>query len=167
MKQKDYNYYTYYVGRYLPYEFMPEESRAKFIPYVEDNSKLVWNVITRGGVYNIFDHYSFCKGLLEVKKKYKDDFIQFAEHVRKELSYDYWCKAEWEILVTDLFPCIDKEQAQKCINEIEEKGSIRAYVPLEADKIDVYTQVMLNWDRFIHYLWDNKRKITKKGLGIK
>ena len=32
--------------------------------------------------------------------------------------------------------------------------------------MDVYTQVMMNWDRFIEYVWANKRLITKKKLGI-
>lgn len=81
---------------------------------------------------NIFDHYEFNEGVKRIYKKNKHDFDAFAELVRKELAYYFRSKCEWETVVTS-FP----ERAE-----------------FKAEKIDVYEQVMLNWDVFIKYVWE-------------
>lgn len=45
--------------------------------------------------------------------------------------YYFWSKCEWEIILSD-FPPSDR---------------------FKKKKVDVYEQVMLNWDKFINYLW--------------
>lgn len=51
--------------------------------------------------------------------------------------YYYWAKCEWEVIIS---PWI----AQHNDNEI---------------KVDVYWQVMNNWDIFLDYVWNNKKKL--------
>lgn len=46
--------------------------------------------------------------------------------------YYFWSKCEWEIILSD-FPPSKKFQEKK---------------------VDVYEQVMLNWDIFINYVWN-------------
>lgn len=95
----------------------------------------VWNVFISNAnrrtieKYNIFDHHYFCAGCDKAYKKCVGEKDAFAEEVRRELMYYYWSKCEWEIII---------------------KGFI---IDGKERKIDVYEQVMLNWDEFIKYLW--------------
>lgn len=177
--ETDFSHYTYEVGYYLPYEWDSEEEKKNFVPYVPVTDHLVWNVIdtTRGSnskveVFNIFDHGSFAKSLLDIKKKYKT-FEEFAEHVRRELHYYFWSKSEWEVIITTWPPYIDAEELDRLNKERED--NIKNYghpfrctdVRLKTgEKIDICDQVMMNWDQFINYLWNNRKLITKKKLGI-
>lgn len=130
-KKKDINYYTYTKGRKCN-----SCENTNFVPYGEDTSPLVWNVFyyninsNNFEVYNIFDHCSFYEDICRINKDYKE-FDEFAQKVRFSLSYYYWSKCEWEIDLTSHF--CDEQKT-----------------------IDVYTQVMLNWDNFIKYLRDNR-----------
>lgn len=79
--------------------------------------------------FNIFDHGGFVedvnKCLLE-----SDDKDSFEKELNNALLYYYWSKSEWEIIIT---PWIGDEK--------------------ERVKIDVYDQVMMNWDKFVDYVW--------------
>ena len=97
-----------------------------------------WNVYIddfnakRIKIYNIFEHDAFIVDCNTAWKKYKNDFSKFEESVKRSLTYFFWSKCEYEIILSDLFEC---EKFKK-------------------EKIDVYKQVMLNWNIFINYLWD-------------
>lgn len=84
-------------------------------------------------VYNIFEHGGFKeyvdKWLKECKEK-----EDFERHLDSELFYYFGSKAEWEIIIS---PWVGSR------NNPEEK-------------IDVYDQVMLNWDKFLNYVWSYK-----------
>lgn len=86
-------------------------------------------------LYNIFDHYSFNK---YIKKAARECFIKedFIEQLQSELRYYFWSKAEWEVLVS---PWVGGDR---------EKDTV---------KIDVYDQVMMNWDKFTEYVWNNRK----------
>lgn len=111
------------------------------------NKELVWNVYVHNvnqdtiELYNIFQHRSFCKSLYKAKVKYlkKDNFNfeYFMEEVRKELMYYFWSKCEWEIL-------------------------IKAWVGGKVEKrIDVYDQVIMNWELFKEYMHKNYKHLKK------
>lgn len=166
---------TYYKGRYLRDRFSSEES---FKPYKEDKTKLIWNVFNErnGEIFpiNIFEYnYKFLEDLLVVKRKHKDNFEEFAEQVRKSLQYYYWSKSEYETVITSWPPYIESKELDRINQEKAERLAqnmpfYREAVNLNVGyKIDIYTQIMLNWDRFISYLWDNKQLITKKRLGLR
>ena len=98
-----------------------------------------WNVyyhdINRKQIttFNIFRHGRFREDVQEYLRKYNDK-TEFAENVRRSLSYFFWCKSEYEVL-------------------------IRAWCGGNGDeevKIDIYSQVMLNFDKFIDYVWSQK-----------
>jgi len=181
--KKNFHYYEFEVGRYLP-NFT--DNKKTFKPYKEDKSKLVWNVIVcdfDGVVYprNIFEYnWVFLKdGLLYAKKHYSNNFKKFADHVRSWLQYEYWARTEYEILVSrwpgkflyqedidKLQKELDEESARNKRDGYDSITPSTQYCDPSTVKIDVYTQVMMNWDRFIHYVWDNKRLITKKKLGL-
>lgn len=158
---------TYRKGRY----------DAEFNPYKEDKTKLVWNVFNEcnGEIcpLNIFEYnYKFLEDLLTVKRKHKDNFEEFAEHVRKSLQCYYWSKSEYETVITTWPPYIESEELnrlnkEKHEREIRNRPFYRDAVNLTTrHKIDIYTQIMMNWDRFIDYIWNNKHLLTKKKLGL-
>lgn len=158
---------TYRKGRY----------DAEFKPYKEDKTKLVWNVFNEcnGEIcpLNIFEYnYKFLEDLLIAKRKYKDNFEKFAEEVRKSLQYYYWSKSEYETVITTWPPYIESDELdrlnkEKHEREIRNRPFYRDAVNLTTRyKIDIYTQIMMNWDRFIDYIWNNKHLLTKKKLGL-
>lgn len=88
--------------------------------------------------FNIFRHYDFCRDVENEIKKYSlsasndKDKSDFAISVKSRLMYYFWSKAEYEIVLK---------------NWIGSDCEI---------KIDVYDQVMLNFSKFIDYLWSLK-----------
>ena len=94
--------------------------------------------------FNIFNHSRFSKDIKEEFKKNKDNFEEFKERLQRNLQYYYWSKCEWEIILSAWIN-------SGCVPEV---------------KIDVYDQVMLNFDLFAKYVWDfytsRRRKQTIK-----
>lgn len=101
---------------------------------------IVWNVyyhnINTGKIttFDIFQHGRFkanvCKYLQECN--IKEDF---AEQVRKELFYYFGSKCEYEVLVC-------------------------SWCGMSAEKkVDIYSQVRLNYTVFIDYVWSFKAAI--------
>ena len=99
--------------------------------------------------WNVFKHVSFVNDFgkfakkLERNKELTDEQKkkQFSEQLCRELSYYYWSKCEWEIVLDHWPHRSDSEHV----------------------KIDVYDQIRLNWERFVDYTWENRRQLwTKK-----
>ena len=85
--------------------------------------------------YNIFDHWSFRKSLCELREALKKDpTLDTAKQLKSELMYYFWSKVEHEILIGPLI--------WSTISDFEK----------QAKKIDVYEQVMLNFDVFHKYV---------------
>ena len=138
-------------------------------------------------VFNIFDHWAFYNDCLKAKKKFKDDKDGFAEYVRISLSYFFWSKCEWEIILSQ-WPSGELYEMQKemklgqlrdALNGvgissdtmsrqwIKDDTDVTIHVfPSKSDdrdkKIDVYEQVMNNWDIFIDYLWNNRKELKAR-----
>lgn len=72
-------------------------------------------------------------------RKYSKDREAFEEAVKKSLMYNYWSKCEWE-LILDHWP--HKNTAKEL-------------------KIDVYDQVILNWDKFADYVWNHAVELRR------
>lgn len=96
---------------------------------------LCWNVCYYSSnakdfkIFNIFEHNKLAEEVNNIMSKSWESKRFFGEAVRKELMYYFWSKCEYEI-VLESWPVGDVQK-----------------------KIDVYDQVMLNWDRFVDYLW--------------
>lgn len=96
---------------------------------------MVWNVFYYNinhkqiETYNVFQHGGFRADV----QKYKQQCAaieEFAEELRSSLLYYFWSKCEWEILISP-WPS----------------------EPEHTIKVDVYTQVMQNWQVFLDYVW--------------
>lgn len=149
--KKDINYYNFYVG----------EGREEYQP----NNELTWNTYIEDWnanaikVFNIFTSFCFINGVIEANNKYKNDF-EFLKKVRSSLMYAFWSKAEYEVIITSWPPHIEKEEFERLTKE---DIKYRTWVNLSiGEKIDVYNQVMINWEAFKLYLLTNRKLIPKK-----
>lgn len=86
--------------------------------------------------WNIFNHGSFTE---KVKKLLKDNLSrdEFEDGLKKYLMYYMWSKCEYEIILSPWTGRADNI------------------------KIDVYDQIMMNWNSFVDYVWSLKE--IKKG----
>lgn len=66
---------------------------------------------------------------------------EFAEKLKRDLQYNFWCKSEYEVIIKPW--CGDYNT--------------------NALKVDIYSQVMLNFDIFVDYLWGFRRVGHKRG----
>ena len=97
--------------------------------------ELVWNVIyhningQRIETFNVFKHGGF---IADIEKDLKrcSSKEEFAEPLRRSLFYYFGSKTEWEIIISPW--CGGKD--------------------CKDVKIDVYRQVMNNWDIFLDYV---------------
>ena len=102
--------------------------------------KLIWNVIyhdiNRGEIciFNVFKHSGFVADIKDHFRKCKTK-EEFAYELRRSLLYFFWAKSEWEVLVS---PWCGGRETEK--------------------KIDVYWQVMNNWDIFVDYVWSTHKE---------
>lgn len=78
--------------------------------------------------YNIFDHGGFRRDVEQDLHRCKVR-AEFEKLLKSNLMYYFWSKCEWEILIS---PWVGDA---------------------ETIKVDVYDQVMLNWDEFVDYCW--------------
>ena len=84
--------------------------------------------------FNIFDHYYFDKDVQMNLKRIKNK-DEFAEKLRRDLFYYFGSKAEYEIIIAPWVGGKDTEDI----------------------KVDIYTQVMNNFDIFVDYVWNSKK----------
>lgn len=93
----------------------------------------------------------------------------FSEIVRQVIGYYYRSRSEWEIVITTWPPHITNEELarqnkeystyQERFGALPSKNTVNLDI---AEKLDIYDQVMLNWNIFISYLWENlKGKVIK------
>lgn len=100
---------------------------------------LEWNVfyhsINKNEIttLNIFRHSRFSEDVQKSLKKFKDK-NEFAEELRRWLSYYFRFKSEYEIVISPWCGGRDTKDV----------------------KVDIYTQVMNNWEIFLDYVWNSK-----------
>ena len=82
--------------------------------------------------FNIFKHWSFTEYVSKHLKECKTK-EEFAEKLKSELRYYFWCKAEYEVIIIPWCGGRDTKDL----------------------KVDIYTQVMNNWPIFLDYVWEN------------
>ncbi len=127
--------------------------------------------------YNIFEHWSFNEYVKRAAKKYKDKY-EFAKQLKSELRYYFWSKSEYELVVeiTEdnrifLNPwcgCSEQEKVRIDVTDdiffywrdFAEKHIERQIYGNKA-KIDVFDQVEYEWDKFVDYVWENRKELLK------
>lgn len=148
---------------------------------------LCWNVyigdFNSGEIkeWNVFNHWAFYDDCVKAKKKFKKDKEAFAKEIRSSLMYYFWSKCEWEIIL-DHWPSGEhynmrkiftleemhndlKYPEDKLLGAPDRRFQVRVFPEhnrYKVKKIDVYDQVMNNWERFIDYLWENRDKLKEK-----
>lgn len=129
--------------------------------------KLEWNVYKKDfnkseiEIFNIFNHSRFYEDLCKCNK---ENYEEFKKEVKSNLMYYFWSKSEYEIIITSFPPYIDKKEIEKLTKT---NNKIREAVNLDTGKkIDIFDQIMINQDKFIDYLWNNK-KLLKKNKNLK
>lgn len=98
-------------------------------------SNLEWYVLRYDFNKRQVVNYNVMSGIAElVVKKVKSGAIHnketLREFLKREFMHDYWCRTEYEILVSDL-------------------GSV---LTTNAEKIDVWRQLEMNLDRIVEYV---------------
>ena len=129
---------------------------------------MVWNVyredFNRGAIikYNIFDHGGFAQ---DVNKLLKEDISKdgFAERLKRSLMHWFWCKSEHEVVISSWPVYIDKAELDRIKIEYEDHNNKWGHylhkinvAPDVDKKVDICSQVMMNWDQFVEYIWSNK-----------
>lgn len=89
--------------------------------------------------FNIFNHRYFT-GYVKQHLQTCTDKDSFAEELKSELRYYFWSKSEWEIII---------------------KPWVGNKTPGE-EKIDIYAQVMLNFNIFLDYIWNNREEFLNE-----
>lgn len=132
---------------------------------------LEWNVFIENPnsrkieKYNIFSHFHFYNEILKLKKevkkflkenpdprqilKYKEG--EFSERLSREAHYYFWAKCEWEIILTSWPPYVSSEEVDRLQKE-KSRYNTNVNLPI-SKKIDVYTQLEINWGVFVDYVW--------------
>lgn len=118
--------------------------------------------------FNIFCHWKLCEDLEKSRKKYKTR-DKFVEQLRRELKYYFWSRSEYELIVqftkddhvylTPWCGCRKPEEAQiEVTNELGIDWQLFAASHVikqtygNKAKIDIYEQVMCNWNEFCNYV---------------
>lgn len=137
--------------------------------------ELVWNVVaddwnTGVGYVNVFNYNWPVRAMIyRAYKEHKDDFDAFSKKVHSALMCEYWSRSEYEFVASSWPTGINEDEVNRLVEEIERDKkdyptaiNHRVYPRLDnAEKLDVYDQIIMNWDNFINYLWTNKKLICK------
>lgn len=112
--------------------------------------------------FNIFNHWKFDEDVQKSLKKFKDK-DEFAEQLRRDLRYYFWSKCEYEVIITSFPTYITMNELDRLNNERwlhkDRYGTDFFRINISPDtgaKIDIYEQVMNNWDVFLDYVWNSK-----------
>ena len=110
-----------------------------------------------------FTYHSHLSG--DIVFKCHDDFYKkfkteiFAPEFKNNLMYYFWSKCECEIILTN-WPTSFKVDVERL--DVT-KHDCRDFIDLEvAEKIDMYDQVMNNWQLVLDYVWNNLEKANLK-----
>lgn len=107
--------------------------------------------------YNVFTHGRFAKEIQQALKQ-EHDYDEFSATLKYIAMYYFWCKCEYEIVITSFPPYIDANEIQRIADtNAAHKNTIIASVSLDcAEKIDIFQQLRMNWKQFVDYVWSFK-----------
>lgn len=90
--------------------------------------------------FNVFSHCGFLDDCKKIARKHKDDKLLFTEALKRSLMYYFWARCEWEVVIC---------------------GYPDGYFDIMR-KVDVYEQVMGNWEHFSNYVWDHSAELRRR-----
>lgn len=93
---------------------------------------VVFNMHSNNYIFNVFHSVTFCSGVVSsflVALKDHTSYETFKRELKSAAMYSFWSKAEYELI-------------------------IKSWVGTEREKkIDIFTQLYLNWEAFCRYTW--------------
>ena len=134
---------------------------------------MIWNVYCESFnnssiiKYNIFNHKGFAK---DVNKLLKEDITkdEFTEQLKRSLKYYFWGKSEYEVVITSWPVYIYRSELDRLNTEYEEYNNKWGHYPYDINivpnvgkKIDIYSQVMMNFDIFVDMIWREKNDASR------
>lgn len=112
--------------------------------------------------FNVFKHTSFNEDAQKLKKS-KLSFEEFSHELNRKAMYYFWSRSEYEVVITSWPPYIDLQEYDKLTKELtsmENKNKMPKKLldinPYIGAKVDIYSQLCLNWDIFAKYVYDYK-----------
>lgn len=129
-----------------------------------------------------YDVLKYREDLVKKLKKKCTTKEEFAENMRREMQWQYWSRAEYELIIevtednriwlTPWIGCVDPDVAKIDVtNDTSFDWSgfankhIKEQVYKNKAKIDIYDQVMYRFDEFVDYCWNYRHKWQRKNLG--
>lgn len=129
-----------------------------------------------------YDVLKYCEDEIKKLKKKCATKEEFAKKLRSECMYHFWSRCEYELIIemTEdericLKPwagCRDYEKATVDVtddNTFDWKGFAEEHISKQIfsneAKIDVYAQLVWQWDSFVDYVWNYRHKYQRKNLG--
>lgn len=113
--------------------------------------------------YNVFERSSFASDVEQLLKTI-DIKEEFADQLERKVLYYFWSKAEMEVVVTSWPVYITPEELERALKEKKHyetnygrTPNVLNIAPSVRKKVDIYEQLMLNWDCFVNYIWENKK----------
>lgn len=135
-----------------------------------ESTKLSWKVYREEPnskqiiAYDLFEREHWNRVVRQLKAQC-DSKEEFAEKLRTKLMSQYWCRSEYEIVLTSWPPYIETAEIDELKYEAMEhkhrwgNEPYRVIPPLiVSEKIDIFSQLELNWAQFIDYVWANTPK---------
>lgn len=118
---------------------MEEKEDIQWLVFREDfnGRKIVY--------FDIFNHSYFLEDIRKLIRSI-DSREKFLEEVRNKLRYYFWSKCEYEVIISGWPP------------PREDSG-------FKNRKVDIYEQVMMNWDAFSFYIWEYRWELLRKRKG--
>ena len=130
---------------------------------------LEWNVFyynfnkNKIEIFNIFSHRRFADDVRKSLEK-NNDKDEFAKQLKSYLFYYFCSKYEYEVIVTSfpIYITVDELDRLNCERQMYKDKYDTDYCartsinPDVGIKIDVYIQVMNNWNVFLDYVWNSK-----------
>lgn len=117
--------------------------------------------------YNVLND-TIIDEIIERTKDFPGDKKAFAEQVEHIMMYHYWARSEWETILTSWPPNMKPEELNKLNQEVEDTQKKYGRDPYTltvslttAEKIDVYDQIVMNWNIFIDYAWENLKGVLR------
>ena len=129
-----------------------------------------WNVILQDSQtgnfksYNIFEYPDF---RISMEKLFKRRYPQerFLSELDQEIHHYFRAKIEWEMFITAWPPYINSEEISRIISDYHINRAPEQPLPEQIHvnvtkcyKIDVYSQLRANWERFAEYMWSECQK---------
>lgn len=125
--------------------------------------KVIWDDINKHeiGTYDLFKSGYWERVARELKLALPSR-KEWEDHFRRRLKSQYWCRSEYEVIVTPWPPHISIEELERLNEEVAAHEAnydhqlVRVVPNIEkAEKIDIFSQIEMNWGVFADYVWRN------------